>query len=1472
MSLLPTEEEIERYNAVQRSFLNSIGVYTSSKDPDVPVSKPVFVFEGDGECSPIPRDDPVVQNPNFSKMVAQYELERQSYSSYEPEGKWWDDDYCCGDDYYGDCDYYGGGDDYSEGESSAIIDLVQGHSYTNFKALKIPFSSASQIKGAFLCLEESDSASTNHNILFTFTHYKEKKLGSICKKFEFPEKRKKATWFYLPIGLDSVYQCDIENKMKVGRYGGSNIKSLFFIRKETDPESAARESKEKRWYEAPPVKSIFIKEGDSFSSGRDSIPIPRDDPSVVDLSLKKIKATDKSLCPKNENYDKTHFAREMLIGRKDCLTVSYLSIPFSSPDSLKGAYICVGNCTSSPSLLFTFIHANGKKTLKRYEFEEPKNYYEWHFLPINLENVEICEIEGKGTWNKKNRQIFDIHSLVFVKPETLADRVAREIRQENLKVAWSETPITKSEFIEGVEILVSVSVPRFETTLVHPSYDLVKAKEVSLSRQVKEYDRSHQAQKLLRGENLFGHNSKELWLSHLSVPFPSPSHIKGANICINDDTPSLLFSFTNCDGKKIYKKYEFIDFNYKHHEYEWHFLHIDLSNVVLCEIEVERPAENRNFGFFSFNFVREETPEERDFRVSRNAELEKQWKAAIAGKAISKKLRDIPSRGESFIAKPVFSLIEGKKHCLRSESQICQLNSAIKGMVMKGRSYLSLSYLSIPFSSPCDLKGAYIDVSISVDEPFSLLFIFTHVDGTKTFISCEFGKANKLAYFSIDLSDIIQCEIEGEGLWMDNHYGDFKIRNLLFIRKETPEEESSRKFRETNIKKLWSEAQSVTPQYIKEGDKDSIPIPRDHSSILNPSFSMVQAYNDLEYLETNDYDQTLNAQGMLKGECSTTLTHLSIPFPSPSPMFGVFICIHQKLWGISLLFTLKYSDGKKRSKVFNIMESKGKNLFSEWYFLPIQSSRVILCEIQGKTCFPNDRVQGDESPVTVLSMVFVRKKYNSLTVSQASSAHKKTLKTPQISPTKQIKRHLKQLKNQKKKQQKKQKKKQATQGQNKQKKQTKKTPEKAQEQSHEPFEGEKDSTKIIMEEKEVQKAGKEEEKEDHGDVIQNAEKALLPFQSQNEPVEEEELSTAHVIQIVKPEFVCQGDRFPISRASLNIKSPSLLSIIAFNENIEKGSFWYGQSSQAQKMVKGEPNNGYFTHISIPFSSPSPMKGAYICLDGSSFSSPSHLIFTLTSSRGEKTSKRFEFSEYLMCRWFFLPVDLPDVFLCEISGKRMGKQYFQISSLFFIRGDDIPSSLPLPTPDLSSSSQTSKEVSIVSSKAEEKAEEKDEEKDEKEDEKEDLEEEVKEVKEEKESEESEESEEKEKDDTCTKDHKQDHKQSMQILTSSSTVTPQCVIGCGEFCETVLVNVDGVAFPCVLKKMLQSADQTVVKACEAEFKTQLKLFYNPKCFHRIPRPLYILDLLDDNYKGVYGFLMEFCVGGSVSSFAKRWCVDD
>ncbi|GKT31832.1 hypothetical protein ADUPG1_006172 [Aduncisulcus paluster] len=109
-----------------------------------------------------------------------------------------------------------------------------------------------------------------------------------------------------------------------------------------------------------------------------------------------------------------------------------------------------------------------------------------------------------------------------------------------------------------------------------------------------------------------------------------------------------------------------------------------------------------------------------------------------------------------------------------------------------------------------------------------------------------------------------------------------------------------------------------------------------------------------------------------------------------------------------------------------------------------------------------------------------------------------------------------------------------------------------------------------------------------------------------------------------------------------------------------------------------------------------------------------------------------------------------------------------------------------------------------------------------------------------------------------------------LTSAKSITPLCIIGHGGFGEVLLVKVEGLPFPCILKKMLRVADKKVVKSCRKEFKVQLKLFNNPKCFNRIPRPLYILDLLDSNMKGVYGFLMEFCIGCSVSSFAKRWCV--
>ncbi|GKT30586.1 hypothetical protein ADUPG1_005558, partial [Aduncisulcus paluster] len=108
--------------------------------------------------------------------------------------------------------------------------------------------------------------------------------------------------------------------------------------------------------------------------------------------------------------------------------------------------------------------------------------------------------------------------------------------------------------------------------------------------------------------------------------------------------------------------------------------------------------------------------------------------------------------------------------------------------------------------------------------------------------------------------------------------------------------------------------------------------------------------------------------------------------------------------------------------------------------------------------------------------------------------------------------------------------------------------------------------------------------------------------------------TDSVIQTVKPEFIHEGHWFccPIPRDSRNIKSAAFPTIKAIDRNEEEDDEEYNQSSNAQSMMKGEYHDGIFTHISITFASSSPMKGAYICL--CDFSSPSHLIFTLTSSK------------------------------------------------------------------------------------------------------------------------------------------------------------------------------------------------------------------------------------------------------------------
>ncbi|GKT32161.1 hypothetical protein ADUPG1_006370 [Aduncisulcus paluster] len=349
---------------------------SSSTDAVIQTVEPVFIHKGSEGCCPIPGDAPNIKSAKFPTIKAINGTEEDSYR-YD--------------------------------QSSSAREMMKGGGNAGqYTHISIPFFSSSPMKGAYICLF-GVYLPTSH-LIFTLTSSKGEKTS---KKYEFPE-FDGWRWYFLPVDLSDVVLCEITGK---GRYEECfRIHSLVFIsRKETPEEIASREAKEKLWSEAPVVKPEFIKAG-----GRDSIPIARDDSHLVDPSFSIVKCKNDLLSKESKWYVQSSEAQKMLKGG-DYVQLSHLSIPFPSPSPMKGAYICVDKQYSSPSLLFTFADCDGKKTFKKYEFTEPKHGVEWHFLPIDLDNVVLCEIEGKGTWCNKNSRCFWIDSLVFTMPdETIA--------------------------------------------------------------------------------------------------------------------------------------------------------------------------------------------------------------------------------------------------------------------------------------------------------------------------------------------------------------------------------------------------------------------------------------------------------------------------------------------------------------------------------------------------------------------------------------------------------------------------------------------------------------------------------------------------------------------------------------------------------------------------------------------------------------------------------------------------------------------------------------------------------------------------------------------------------------------------------------------------------------------------------------------------------------------------------------------
>ncbi|GKT27227.1 hypothetical protein ADUPG1_013690, partial [Aduncisulcus paluster] len=339
---------------------------------------PTFISEGNFECIPISRDDPSSLCPMISNIKAMNATLNENDPKYD--------------------------------QSLNIQKMFQGEYYNGYLThISLPFSPSTALKGVYICVgcDMFSNAPPSH-LTFTFTSSRKQKTS---KKYNF-SKIDGIGWFSLPVDLTDVVLCEIEGK-GLGTRDYFIIYSLVFFREESPHESIDRQSKEStissQWRKAELIYPKFIVGG--FV---EAIPTSNDDPAIVTPTFDRVLGKDDLLSPKSKCYDHLQLSVQEMLKGQSGVYLSHLSIPFSSPSPLKGVYVCLHNYCSSPSLLFTFTHSNGKQSSKKYEFTRPKLWHEWFFLTIDLPDVVLCEINGKGRWEEKNSRRFYLGSLVFI--------------------------------------------------------------------------------------------------------------------------------------------------------------------------------------------------------------------------------------------------------------------------------------------------------------------------------------------------------------------------------------------------------------------------------------------------------------------------------------------------------------------------------------------------------------------------------------------------------------------------------------------------------------------------------------------------------------------------------------------------------------------------------------------------------------------------------------------------------------------------------------------------------------------------------------------------------------------------------------------------------------------------------------------------------------------------------------------------
>ncbi|GKT31840.1 hypothetical protein ADUPG1_006177 [Aduncisulcus paluster] len=1174
---------------------------------------------------------------------------------------------------------------------------------------------------------------------------------------------------------------------------------------------------------------IIVKPDMVRAGNEDCVPIPRIDPTIHSPDFPCIMAKDETKKFCSFGFDQSSDARKMMKGESISGKFTNISIPFTSPVPIKGAYICIDNYMSPITrIVLTFTSSKKKKKSLTCEFHG-KN---WYLLPIDLYNVVLCEISRR----KGEDRAFRIISLVFFREETPDESFEREFKKQECDDRWDTAPIVTAKFITSGG-RYSVPFPRDDPGILPPSMSLIEARDYSKSRESKWFDQSFESQNMLKGDAIVS-------LSYLSIPFESANPVKGAYICVDESysSPSLLFTFTHADGSKTSRKYVFLR---PAHKNEWYFLPIDSYDITSCEIEgkgIFKEKNSRCFWIYSLVFIRGE-----DIPFTKPEFICDGDHSCIP----------IP-RDAPIMIRPAFPVLKARNETFsRSLKEYDRRNEAIQ-MLKGGWNRGLFTHISLSFSSCTPMKGAYICIS-HVSSPSYLLFTFFSSKRERSIKKYIFPRLDKFTWFllPIDLPDVLSCEIMGKG----EKDPDFNIVSLAFVREETPEETLARKRKE----KIWTQAPIMKRKRKSSGERSILPIEDEPMIFTSLLFSMVEAKNDSFCKDHRGFCQSIPARKMLKRECSLSISHLYVPFTTLCPLKCAYICLNKHYSSPSLLFTFTHSD---ETKTFMKCEFPVLEFDHEWHFLLIDLDNVVSCEIEGKGRWDqkNSRwfdiesilfVRGYDISHVLPEYVF-KGDYSCVPIPRDDP----TMLNPLYSHITAINDTLKNV-------------------------DTKSIPTI---QAQKMMKGEYNigtftpNIHTICFSLEYKRSIYLFRKcsmfrttfSIEGRMIIDISDSPYKYSHVYEEIDYQRFSIQHLAFVrtetphesrihrqkelswvqaerIDAEFKKVGylDSIPISRDSPSCVNPKFSSVKARTDSCCREASRYDKSFDAQQMLKGK-GVAILSHLSIPFPAHDFIIGAYICID-KNYSSPS-LLFTFTHADGKKTAKKYDFvrPEHpgSWNEWYFLPVKLYSVILCEIEGngrwEEENSRWFKIDSLMFIRDEDIPilevQEIPpqLVPSSLPTAIQKEEEEAIVGIP----------------------------ITHDEQVESKFEGHPKESDEVTIMDiikPKLNPQQGLETLTSASIITPLCILGHGEFGEVLLVSVAGYSYPCVLKKILKKADKKLVKECCDEFTSHLRWI------HRLPRPLYILNLLDESMKGMFGVLTEYCIGGSVMDFARSWCAD-